>query len=51
MIGETLLSLLNQSLQAKEIVVDDGSSDGTAEKCSKRLKTGNLMPTGKQGFS
>jgi glycosyltransferase involved in cell wall biosynthesis len=32
LIGDTLRGLLNQSLQAKEIVVDDGSSDGTAEK-------------------
>ena len=41
LIGETLRSLLIQTVQAKELVVDDGSSDGTAEKCSKRLKTGN----------
>lgn len=39
LIGETLQSLLNQSVQAKEIiVVDDGSTDGTAEVVERIAK-------------
>ena len=44
LIGETLHSLLNQTVSAKEIiVVDDGSTDGTAEVVERIAENGCLI--------
>jgi glycosyltransferase involved in cell wall biosynthesis len=49
LIGETLRSLLNQTMPAKEIIlIDDGSTDGTAEKALEAFEDWKLEPDADQ---